>query len=70
MVVEEGRESDCYMLPGDEGCWGLNLLGAWDHLGVGVEREVGACYVVPTSELYKDVEGRTGGRIVSPVLGW
>ena len=70
MVVEEGRLSGYYMLPGDEGCWGLNLLGGWDHLGVGVEREVGACYAVPTSELFVDVERRTGVKIMSPVLGW
>lgn len=41
MVVEEDRSSD-YMLQGDEGCWGLNLLGGLDHFG-GCCGEGGRC---------------------------
>lgn len=56
------------MEAGDEGCCGLFLLSNWDDLDVGVEEEVEAGYVVPTSEVYADIEKKTGVRLWS--LWW
>lgn len=58
------------MEAGDEGCWGLNMLGNWDNLGVGVEEKVGAGYAIPTSEVYADIKKKTGVRVLKPELEW
>ena len=58
------------MEAGDEGCWGLKMLGNWHNLVVGMEERLEAGYALPMSEVYADIEKNLGVRIVEPELEW